>query len=225
MWLSAARLSETGVAFARSYVRGVETAIAFAGEIRVFLVRILVAVVTAVSTVAIQGRAVVMGVSCWPAAVVAVVAVVAPSRRHSVQCAKKFALRGLVVGVSAKKFAQRTKNGPKTAVCGVLGEFFRGNAGGGGMLGELFRGPAVAGSCRTNLWCLDGGYAPPIDLGHAHTPRRRVDVALDVGLAPSPRSRVCLPLEARVGASLRPHATFFPQDSSHFVESATHPYI
>ena len=32
MWLSAARLSETGVAFARSYVRGVETAIAFAGE-------------------------------------------------------------------------------------------------------------------------------------------------------------------------------------------------
>ena len=32
MWLSVAQLSETGVAFARSYVRGVETAIAFAGE-------------------------------------------------------------------------------------------------------------------------------------------------------------------------------------------------
>ena len=69
---------ETPVAFARSYVRGVETAIAFAGRRgvpvetaiafaamkRAILVRILVAVVTVVSTVAIQGRAVVMGVSC-----------------------------------------------------------------------------------------------------------------------------------------------------------------
>ena len=57
------RLSETGVAFARSYVRGVETVIAFAGENRAVLVRLLVAVVTVVSTVAVQGRAVVMGVS------------------------------------------------------------------------------------------------------------------------------------------------------------------
>ena len=97
MWLSVARLSETGVAFARSYVAGVETAITFAGEIRVFLVRFLVAVVMVVSTVAVQGRAVVTAVSCWPAAAVAVVAVVTPSRRHSVQCAKKFALRGLLL--------------------------------------------------------------------------------------------------------------------------------
>ena len=28
-------------------------------------------------------------------------------------CAKKFALRGLMVGVSAKKFALRAQNGPK----------------------------------------------------------------------------------------------------------------
>ena len=55
--------------------------------------------------------------------------------------------------------------------------------------------------------------------------RRAQMCPLDVGLAPSPRSRVCLPLEARVGASLRPHATAFRQDSSHFVENATHPYI
>lgn len=48
---------------------------------------------------------------------------------------------------------------------------------------------------------------------------------LDVGLVLSPRSRVRLPLEARVGASLRPHATAFPQDSSHFVENTTYPYI
>ena len=147
------------------------------------------------------------------------------SPRRRVRCAKKFALRGLVVDASATKFAQRTKNGPKTVVCGVLGEFFRGNAAGGPLLGELCRGPAAVGPCRANLCCLDGGRAPPLDLGHAHTPRSRVDVALDVGLVPAPRSRVHLPLEVRVGASLRPHATAFPQDSSHFAENATHPYI
>ena len=37
---------------------------------------------------------------------------------------EKFALRGLMVGVSAKKFALRTHNGPKLAFSGVLGEFF-----------------------------------------------------------------------------------------------------
>ena len=82
MWLSAARLSETGVAFARSYVPGDETTVAFAGEKRSFLVRFLVAEVSSVSTGAVQGRA--------------VVAVVAPSRRHRLLCAKKFALRVLL---------------------------------------------------------------------------------------------------------------------------------
>ena len=72
---------ETGVAFARSYVAGVETAITFAGEIRVFLVRFLVAVVMVVSTVAVQGRAVVTAVSCRPASVAAVVSLFAKSPR------------------------------------------------------------------------------------------------------------------------------------------------
>ena len=44
-----------------------------------------------------------------------------------VSCAKKFALLGLMVGVSAKKFALRARNGPKLAFSGVLGEFFRAN--------------------------------------------------------------------------------------------------
>ena len=57
---------------------------------------------------------------------------------------EKFALRGLMVGVSAKKFAQRTRNAPKLAFCGVLGEFFRGNAAGGGVLGELCRAVGLA---------------------------------------------------------------------------------
>lgn len=55
--------------------------------------------------------------------------------------------------------------------------------------------------------------------------RRAQMCPLDVGLAPSPRSRVCLPLEARVGASLRPHATAFPQDSSRFAKIGFDPYI
>ena len=87
------------------------------------------------------------------------------SPRCRASCAKKFALLGLMVGVSAKKFAQRTKNGPKSAFCALLGEFFRGNAtgeavlgeffrgrpAGGAVLGEFFRGPAVVGSHRANF--------------------------------------------------------------------------
>ena len=82
--------------------------------------------------VAVQGRAVVLLVSiplCCCAS-----------------CAKKFALLGLMVGVSAKKFAQRTKNGPKWAFSGVLGELFRGSASGEAALGEFFRGNAAGGA-------------------------------------------------------------------------------
>ena len=70
-------------------------------------------------------------------------------------CAKKFALRGLMVGVSAKKFALHAQNTPKSAFYGVLGgnssgealvgELFRGRADGGAVLGEYFRGTAGGG--------------------------------------------------------------------------------
>ena len=56
-----------------------------------------------------------------------------------VWCAKKFALLGLMVGVSAKKFALRAQNGPNSVYLHLLGEVFRGNAGGGAVLGEFFR--------------------------------------------------------------------------------------
>ena len=96
--------------------------------------------VMAVSMVAVWGRALVMVVSCWSASVAAEVSLVSTSPRHSCLCAKKFALR--------------TKNGPKLAVYGVLGEFFRENTAGGVAPGELCRGTAaersVPGeSCRT----------------------------------------------------------------------------
>ena len=166
-------MSKTAIAFARLYLCGVETAIAFAGEKWAFLVQFSAALVLLVSMVAVQGRAVVMMVPCWPASVAAEVSLVASSPRGCVLCAKKFALRGLMVCVSAKKFALRTKNGPKSAVYGVLGELFRGNAAGGPLPGELFRGPAVEGSRWTRARHLDGGCVPPLDLGRATDTRSR----------------------------------------------------
>ena len=67
-----------------------------------------------------------MAVSCWPASVAAEVSLVASSPRGCVLCAKKFALRGLMVGASAKKFALQAQNGRKTLFSGALGEFFAG---------------------------------------------------------------------------------------------------
>ena len=81
-----------------------------------------------------------MAVSCWLASVAAVVSLVSMSPRGCVMCAKKFALRGLVVGVCAKKFALRAQNTPKLVLLALLGELFRGNAAGSPVLGELFRG-------------------------------------------------------------------------------------
>ena len=121
-------MSETGVAFAGAGRASIETAVAFAGENWAFLVQFSGAVVMSVSAFPCWGRAVVMVVSCWPASVAVEVSLVASSPRGCVLCAKKFSLLGLMVGVSAKKLALRTKNGPKSASCGVLGEFFRGPA-------------------------------------------------------------------------------------------------
>ena len=105
-----------------------------------YFVRFSVAEVLLVSMVAVEGHAVVMAVSWWPASVAAKVSLVSMSPRCCALCAKKFALLGLLVGVSAKKFALRTKNGPKLAFYGVLGELFRENTAGWVVLGELFRG-------------------------------------------------------------------------------------
>ena len=137
---------ETAITFARAGRAPIETAVAFAVEKWVFLAWFSVAevmvvsmvavwgraVVMAVSMVAVQGRAVVMVVSCWPEPVAVEVSLVSKSPWAGV--------------LSAKKFALRTNNGPKSASCGVLGEFFRGSAAGGARLGELFRGNAAGGA-------------------------------------------------------------------------------
>ena len=67
------------------------------------------------------------------------------------------------VCVSAKKFALRTQNTPKSAFCGVLGELFRGNAAGGAVLGEFSRAnrPCAGLGCSAAHFRLaaDGGFA------------------------------------------------------------------
>ena len=117
-------LRETAVAFARVGGASPETAVAFAGEKWVYFVRFVVAEVPPVSTLAVQGRAVVMVVSCWPPSVGAEVLLVSKPPRGCVPCANLFALRGPMVGVSANKFVRRTRNGPNSAFYGALGEFF-----------------------------------------------------------------------------------------------------
>ena len=101
---------ETLVAFARVGRASTETVVAFAGEKWVFFVRFSVAEVLSVSAVAVEGRAVVMAVSRWPAVAVAEVAVVAPSSRRCALCAKKFVLH--------------TKNGPKSAFVACWANLF-----------------------------------------------------------------------------------------------------
>ena len=124
------RWFETAVAFARLCPCGCETAIAFAGGKWAFLVQFSGAEVMPVSMVAVQGRALVMVVSRWSASAVAVVMAVSQLPRGCVLC--------------ATKFAQRRKNGPKWALYGVLGEFFRGNVTVGAVLGELCRAVGLA---------------------------------------------------------------------------------
>ena len=96
------RRDETGDTFARVGRASTETAIAFAGEKWVFLVRFSVALVMVVSAGAVQGRAVVMAVSCWPTSVPAEVSLVSTSPSGRVLCTKKFALR-LCFSTQARK--------------------------------------------------------------------------------------------------------------------------
>ena len=83
-----ARLSDTAIAFPGAGRASTETVIAFAGEKRVFLVQFSGAEVMSVSTVAVQGCAVVMVVSCWSTSVAAEVSLVAKSPRAG-SCARK----------------------------------------------------------------------------------------------------------------------------------------
>ncbi len=140
------RLSETVVAFAGAGRASTETTIAFVGAKWVFLVHLSGAEAMPVSRLPCWGRAVVLLVSTSLCCCASCAKKFALRGLMVGVSAKKFALRGLMVGVSAKKFALRAHNGPKLAFSGVLGEVFRGNAAGGAVLGEFFRDPAAAGA-------------------------------------------------------------------------------
>lgn len=56
------------------------------------------------------------------------------------------------MGVSAKKFALRKKNGLKTALYGLLGEFFRGNAANSLTLGGMCQVLPQCASLSDTWW-------------------------------------------------------------------------
>ena len=89
-----------------------------------------------------------MVVSCWPPSVAAKVSLVSKPPRGCVPCANLFALRGPMVGVSAKKFVQRAQDTPNSAFYGALGEFFHGWAAGSPVLGEFFAPTGTAATYR-----------------------------------------------------------------------------
>ena len=90
--------TETGIAFAGAGRASTETVIAFAGEKWAFLMRFPGAVVMVVSMVAVQGRAVVMVVSCLPASVATEVSLVA--RSSPVEWCNRFVSFGLGYALS-----------------------------------------------------------------------------------------------------------------------------
>ena len=133
---------ETGVAFARSYVAGVETAITFAGEIRVFLVRFFGRSGDGGFNSCCSGArsgdggfmpACISGCSGCSGVIICKVAT------GGVLRVKKFAQHGLIVGVSVKEFALRARNTPNLIVLRLLGELCHGLSGGEGVPGELCR--------------------------------------------------------------------------------------
>ena len=97
LWLAygsarqAARSSETAIAFACACMRGIETAITFAGEKRAFLVQFPGAKVSLVSMVAVRGQALVLWVS---------------KSRVGVHCTRLFSPCSAKMRACAKKFAQ-----------------------------------------------------------------------------------------------------------------------
>ena len=103
-------------------------------------------------------------------------------------CAKKIALRGLMVGVSAKKFALRAQNTPKSAFLRLLGEFFRGRAAGGAVLGEFFAEVPLEGPCWASFFAevpLEGVCWASLRTGSRGIPRGELCCAAALVVSPS----------------------------------------
>ena len=152
-------MSETPIAFARWCLCGIETAIAFAGEKRAFLVQFSGAEVMQVSVVPCWGAC--SGVVGFNVAMLShlVRDICRPARPGAGENAKKFALRHCSHRAGAKKFAQHTKNGSKWVVYGALGELLRGNAAGGVGRASFFAETRLGGAGRVLMQRGPGSWA------------------------------------------------------------------
>lgn len=119
LWLAygsarqAARSSETAIAFACACMRGIETAITFAGEKRAFLVQFPGAKVSLASMVAVRGRALVLWVS---------------KSRVGVHCTRLFSPCSAKSAPEREKVCPACSKEPKIGVLWRAGRVFRGNA-------------------------------------------------------------------------------------------------
>jgi len=111
-----------------------------------------------VSTVAVQGRALVMAVSRWPASVAAEVLLVSKLARSRVLCAKKFALLGLMVGVSAKEFACVRNMAHNRRFVACWASFFAKELLKAPRWAKFFAGEPVKTPCRASFVVRRGGW-------------------------------------------------------------------
>ncbi len=197
---------ETAVAFARPCRASSETGIAFAGEKKLFLARFSGAEVSSVSRVPVQGRALVMVVSCWSASVVAEVSVVSMSPRHSCLCAKKFALRGLMWGCARKSSPCVLKMAQNGRFVACRAKFFAVERERARCRAKFFAEMPVEAPCRANFFAVEhegtrcranffaellrnGRVGRSLSRGRAHWSAAAGRCCLDLGCTMPPRSR------------------------------------
>ena len=136
-----------------------------------FLACFLVAEVLSVSSVAVQGCAVVMGVSCWPASAVAVVLLVSKPPCRCALCAKKFALRGLMWGCARKSSPCVLKMAQNGRFMACWAKFFAVEHEGARCRANFFAEMPVEAPCWASLFA---GQSPLERSGWEVLPRWRV---------------------------------------------------
>ena len=134
-----ARWSETPVAFARWYLCGIETAIAFAGEKWAFLLLFLGAEVSSVSAA-----------PCWECAVVLLVS---RSPCFCVLCAIFFALLGRVWVRARKSSPRKPKMGEKRCFQARWASFFAEELRNGARWASFFA-ELLLNALMVRVWCL-----------------------------------------------------------------------
>ena len=122
-----------------------------------YFVRFSVAEVLLVSMVAVEGHAVVMAVSWWPASVAAKVSLVSMSPRCCALCAKKFALRHRVAVKARNSSPCKPKTAEKRCFQARWASFFAEEPLEGLCRANFFAEEPLEGPCRASFfaepWC------------------------------------------------------------------------